>query len=293
MNVQKLDKKSKILMACFILAEVIFFSFSTSGVYGQPADFGMTISPACAISQTCFTLEPKQIGLTATYTIQYFPFNGFMDNITETVSIVPTVPISDLPFSMGRFFLSEPTSDTLSLNDLAAGATYKLTVTAVSAGGIAHTVTTAVTTPMVNTADSDSNGMIGSGNAPIPDFNMFITPATQVAGVGVTSVTYYLSYTSINGFTGPIDEKVANLPPQFVSFFSQPYPPPSSPSYGRCYVKLNIPKSCTDALTIYLTIGNNTNLGTFVSGKTLSLIVTGNAEGGLPSHYVTIQLAIP
>jgi len=293
MNVQKLDKKSKILVACLILTEVMFFSFSTSGVYAQPPDFGMTISPTCPISRTCFALEPKQIGLTATYTIQYFAYNGFMDNITETVSIVPTVPRSDTPFSMGRFFLSEPTSDTLSLNDLVAGTTYTLTVTAVSAGGITHAVVTTLNTPTASAADSDSNGVIGSGNAPIPDFNMFITPATQAAGVGVTSVTYYLSYTPINGFTGPIDEKVTNLPPQFVAFFSQPYPPPSSPSYGRCYVKLNTPRSCTDALTIYLTIGNNTNIGTSVPGKTLSLIVTGNAEGGFPSHYVTIQLTIP
>jgi len=286
MNIQKLDEKSKILMACFILAEVIFFSFSTSGVYayGTP-DFGMTISQPCAISQNCIVLEPRQIGLTATYKIQYFPFSGFMDTITETVSGVPTAS-----FSMGTFFLSVPTSDTLSLDNLAAGTTYTLTVTAVTSSGISRSVTTTLTTPTGSSSDSNSNGMIGSGNAPIPDFNMFITPATQVPGVGVT---YYISYTSINGFTGPIDEKVANLPPQFVSFFSQPYPPPSSPSYGRCYGRLNVPKSCTDALTIYFTIGNNANIRTFASGKTMSIIVTGNAEGGLPSHSVTIPLTVP
>ena len=286
MNIQKLDKQSKILVACFILAEVIFFSFSTSGVYAYGApDFGMTISPTCAILQNCIVLEPRQIGLTATYKIQYFPFSGFMDTITETVSGVPAAY-----FSMGTFFLSEPTSDILSLDNLAAGTTYTLTITAVASSGISHAVTATLTTPAASTADSDSNGMIGSGNAAIPDFNMVITPATQVPGVGVT---YYISYTSINGFTGPIDEKVANLPPQFVSFFSQPYPPLSSPSYGRCYVRLNVPKSCTDALTIYFTIGNNTNIRTFGSGKTVSLIVTGNAEGGLPSHSVTIPLTVP
>ncbi|MGA3297250.1 MAG: hypothetical protein ABSD41_07340 [Candidatus Bathyarchaeia archaeon] len=287
MNIQKLDKQSKILVACFILAEVIFFSFSTSGVYAYSTapDFGMTISPTCAILQNCIVLEPRQIGLTATYKIQYFPFSGFMDTITETVSGVPAAY-----FSMGTFFLSEPTSDILSLDNLAAGTTYTLTITAVASSGISHAVTATLTTPAASTADSDSNGMIGSNNAAIPDFNMVITPATQVPGVGVT---YYISYTSINGFTGPIDEKVANLPPQFVSFFSQPYPPPSSPSYGRCYVRLNVPKSCTDALTIYFTIGSNTNIRTFGSGKTVSLIVTGNAEGGLPSHSVTIPLTVP
>lgn len=285
-----IEKKS-ILIACVILAEVMFIAFSTSGVYADAApDFGMTISQSCATSQTCFILEPRQIGLTATYTIQYVPFSGFMDTITETVSGVPAAF-----FSRGTFFLSLPMTDTLSLDNLAAGTVYTLTVTAVSSNGVSRSVTTTLTTPKASSSDSGSNGMTGSGNVPIPDFNMVITPATQVSGVGVSSASYYISYTSINGFTGPINEKVANLPPQFVSFFSQQYSSTPSisyaPSYGRCYVRLNIPKSCTDVLTIYFTIGNNAQaLG---SRQTYSLIVTANAEGNLPSHSVTIPLTVP
>jgi hypothetical protein len=276
------DYKTKILLAFSIIG--LFVGTSSTPVvyaYGVP-DFGLSISQTCPTPQTCFPPEPRQIGLTARFNLLYLPLNGFSGSIIETVSGVPLAS-----FSQGAFYLTEPTTDRLIVGSLTPDTNYQLTITATSWNGISHSVTAVLTTPKASSADSNSNGVVGSGNMLIPDFDMAITPATQAPKAGVLKATYYITYTSINGFTGPIDEKVANLPPKFVSFLSQPYPPTSGPSYGICYTRY----SCTDALTVYFSIASNTQ--TLPSGNTYTLIVTGTAEGGFPSHSVTVTLVPP
>lgn len=297
----KFGKKSKVFTACFIVVQVMLLGgFTSSAVYalGEP-DFGFTISPTCNVSVlTCFVSEPTQIGLTAMYTIKFVPFNGFMGTVVESVQGVPVGS-----FAMGTFFLSQPVTDTLVVGNLSLSTTYQLTVTA-SADGPSHSVSTILTTPNASPDSSNSNGMIGSGSGLIPDFEMDITQATQIPGQ--MSATYYITYTSINGFTGPIDEKVTNLPPEFVSFFSSQYNPSSAsgpfggpvlgptdgPSFGRCYVRYVglYYYTCTDTLTIYYNIGNGAKS---LTPGAYSIIVTAAAEGGLPTHSVVINTNIP
>jgi hypothetical protein len=275
-------KKLRMLAAYFIVAQVIILSgFSSSTVYafGAP-DFGFTIS------------QTTQIGLTATYTLKFIPFNGFMGTVIENVLGVPTGS-----FSMGTFFLSTPVTDTLVVGNLSLSTTYQLTITA-SADALSHSVSTILTTPKASPDNSNSNGMIGSGNGLVPDFEMHITQAAQIPGQ--MSTTYYITYTSINGLTGPIDEKVTNIPREFVSFFSSQYNPYSagpygdpmlgptpSPSFGRCYIRyvgLSY-HTCTDALTIYYTIANGAKS---LPGSAYSIIVTAAAEGGFPTHSLPV-----
>jgi len=273
------ENQPRILLACLIIGLFVGTSFTpVAHAYVVP-DFWLTISQACAAPQDCFSYESRQIGLTATYKILYVPANGFADGITESVSGVPLAS-----FSQGGFYLTEPVTDTLIVGKLIPDTKYELTITATSSNGISHSVTTVLTTPTESEADSNSNGVVGSGNILVPDFNMVVTPAMQTLGARVVNATYYITYTSINGFTGPIDEKVTNLSPKFVSFSSKPFPSTSGPSYGRCYVHY----SCTDTLTVYFSLAGNTQK--LPSGTTYTLNVTGTAEGGFPSHSVTVSL---
>jgi hypothetical protein len=291
---EKLNRKFRLSTAFFILAQVLLFLAFSSVVYAYSApDFSITISQSCSIYQSCFSLEPRQIGLTATYAILITPYNGFMGTIVERVRGVPTAS-----FSMGALFLSQPVTDTLVVANLSLSTTYRLIVTA-SADGLSHSINMTVTTPKANPNESNSNGMIGTGLA--PDFEMHITQATQTPSQN--STTYYITYTAINGFTGPIDEKVTNVPSEFASFFSSQYNPPTGasgqfggsilgsttgPSFGRCHAR-NVGLSsyaCTDALTIYYTIGNGAKALTL--GGTYSVVVTATAEGGFPTHSLLI-----
>jgi hypothetical protein len=294
---QGLSRKTRVLLMTIIAIQIIFLGAlpNLTLVHAAP-DFGLTISQSCFTYQTCFLREPTQVGLTAKFIISYIPYGGFMEPINETLSCCG-VPVAS--FGMTTFFLSSPTSDTLIIGRLSPDTTYQLTVLATAIDGNSHSVTTTITTPKASSADSLSNGVVGSTNLLIPDFNMYITPATQTPK-GVTSVTYYITYNSIDSFAGPIDEKVVNLPPQFVTFTSRPYPPPYGPAsayppfFGRCYVRIPT-NSCTDALTIYFTngSGNGSPSESLASGKTYSLIVVGAAEGGFPTHSVTVTLTVP
>lgn len=295
----KFSKNARNLMACFIVLQVILVGspYSVAYAVGGP-DFGLTISPTCNVSVlTCFNTEPTQIGLTATYKILYVPFNGFNGVVSENVQGVPNAY-----FSMGTFFLSQPVTDTLVIGNLSLGTTYQLTVTA-STNEVSHSQSTTLTTPKASD-NSNSNGMMRSGGGISPDFEMDIAPAMQAPNQ--MSATYYVTYTPINGFTGPIDEKVTNLPPEFVSFLSSQYDPLSgagpyggpmlgptpTPSFGRCYVKYSGVNhyTCTDTLTIYYNIADGAE---YLTQGHYSIVVTAAGEGGFPRHSVVIQRDIP
>lgn len=287
-SVRNYSKKSSLAVSFLIVFEFLLLcSFpNLANAIGTP-DFGMTISQTCSLSQTCF--GPTQIGLTARFTISYLAFGGFGETVNETVSGVPVAA-----FTMGTFFLSGPTTEILSVGNLSPATAYQLTVTATAADGTSHSITTTLTTPTASSSDSNSNGVVGTVNGLISDFNMRITPATQSPRRDATSATYYITYNSIDSFTGPIEEKVLNLPPQYVSFYSaniNPYGYGSAldlPSHGKCFAHT----TCTDALTIFFTVGSGPTQS-LTSGRTYSLIVVGAAERGFPSHSVTITLTVP
>jgi hypothetical protein len=92
-------------MTIFIVAIIAIVSVlqvsSAQIVYADGTDFGLSIS------------QPPQIGCTATYTISYIPYGGFMETVAETASGVPMAT-----FSMGTFFLSVVTTDTLFVSNL-------------------------------------------------------------------------------------------------------------------------------------------------------------------------------
>jgi hypothetical protein len=250
-------------MTIFIVAVIAFVSVlqvsSAQRVYADGTDFGLSIS------------QPTQIGCTATYTISYIPYGGFMETVAETASGVPMAT-----FSMGTFFLSVVTTDTLFVGNLSPGKTYDLTIVADSFG-LSHSVTTVLTAPPLSDSDTCSNGTIGSGNGPIPDFDMAVNQTTtpEYAG-GSSSVSYLLSYSSIYYFTGIVHEKVTGVPAQFVSFFNSR----RVPSSGYCRIE----RSCEDVVTIY-TAG--------LSAGTYSVIITATAVGGTPYHSVVISLTVP
>jgi len=287
------SRKARVLLIAIIAIQMMFLgSLNLTQVYAAP-DFGLTVSQSCLVYQNCFLREPTQVGLTAKFIIAYVPFGGFTELINETVSGVPLAA-----FGMTIFYLSGPTTDSLIVGNLSPGTVYQITITATAADGNSHSVTTTISTPKGSANDSTSNGVAGSGNILIPDFNMYITPATQ-APKGVGSATFYITYSSIDSFSGAVDEKVQNLPPQFVTFFSRPYAAPYGPSstyppfQGRCHVRIPT-NSCTDALTIVFTNGSaNPTSESLVSGRTYSLTVVAAAEGGFPTHSVTITLTVP
>jgi len=256
-------KKSHICLTIFFVAVIAFVSVlqvsSAQRVYAEWTDFGLSIS------------QPTQVGCTATYTITYIPYGGFMETVAETASGVPIAV-----FSMGTFFLSVVTTDTLFVGNLSPGKTYDLTIVADSFG-LSHSVTTVLTAPPQSDSDTCSDGTIGSGNGPIPDFDMTVnqTATPEYAG-GSPSVSYLLTYSSIYYFTGIVHETVTNVPAEFVSFFNSRRDPTS----GYCRVE----HSCEDVVTIY-TSG--------LPAGTYSVVITATAIDGTPDHSVTISLTVP
>lgn len=254
-------KKAHIGMAFFFVAVIVFVSVlqvSAPRVYADGADFGLTVS------------QPTQVGCTATYTISYLPYGGFTGPVSETAAGVPVAA-----FSMGSFYLAVISTDTLFVGNLSPGKTYDLTIVA-DGFGASHSVTTTLVVPAQSDSDTCSNGTVGSGNGPSPDFDMAIkqTATPENAGGG-TSVSYLLTYSSIYGFTGIVHETVTGVPVQSVYFFKSQ----RVPSTGDCRVV----HSCMDVVTIY-TAGLN---GTY------SVIITAAALDGVPYHSVTISLTVP
>jgi len=232
-------------------------------VYGQfysGGDFGFSLS------------SPTQVGCTATYTILYLPTPGFTGSVVESASGVPLAT-----FWKGAFLLSTRMVDTLSVNGLSTGTTYNLTVTA-NANGLSHSVSTLLVTPSKSSSDSCSNGLIASNNLPVPDFEMAVAPTTTpTSAVGNASVSYLLTYTSINGFAGFVHESVMNAPSGSVWFFSSQ----RAPSYGSCRV---VQSNCEDVLTI-LTAG--------LPSGTYAVVVAATATDGSPYHTLSLTITIP
>lgn len=261
-------KKIRAEMALFFVilvmsAGVIGFG-SVPRVYAHGGgDFGFGIS------------QPKLVGCTATYTITFLPYGEFTGLVAESALGVPIAK-----FSMGLFFLSTVTVDELHVLGLSPGTTYNLTVVAYAAG-LAHYASTMLTTPPQTDSNSCSNGTVQTGG-PAPDFNMVLTPtATPLYAVGTPSISYVLTYKSINGFTGLLHERVMNVPGVFVSFFSSGRDPAS----GSCQVEF----SCSDVVTIYT--GSLPN-GMLPTG-TYPITITAYATGGTPYHSMTINLTVP
>jgi len=247
------------LLFVTVIVCVSVLQVSPPRVYADGADFGLTVS------------QPTQVGCTATYTISYLPYGGFTGPVSETAAGVPVAA-----FSMGSFYLAVISTDTLFVGNLSPGKTYDLTIVA-DAFGVSHSVTTTLVVPAQSDSDTCSNGTIGSGNGPSPDFDMAIkqTATPENAG-GSTSVSYLLTYSSIYGFTGFVHETVTGVPAQSVYFFKSQ----RVPSTGHCRVE----HSCMDVVTIY-TAG--------LASGTYSVIITAAALDGVPYHSVTISLTVP
>ena len=195
-----------------------------------------------------------------------------MGVVTETASGVPIAT-----FSMGTFFLSVISTDKLSVSGLSPAKTYTLTVVVSSAYAPSHSVTTTLVTPPMSNLDSCSNGVIGSDNGPVPDFDMALNQTvTPEFYQGIPSVSYVLTYTSINGFAGFVHESVTGLPVQYIGFASSA----RDPSYGYCRVEF----SCRDVATIFT--------GGLAPG-TYTVTITAAATGGAPYHTLTVTFTVP
>ncbi len=255
-------KIAHIGVAFFFVAVIIFVSVlqvAAPRVYAQGTDFGVSVS------------QSTQVGCTATYTISYIPYGGFTGSVSETATGVPVAA-----FSMGSFYLAVISTDTLFVGNLTPGKTYDLTIVA-DGFGVSHSVTTTLVVPAQSDSDTCSNGTVGSGNGPSPDFDMAITQtATPENAGGGTSVSYLLTYSSIYGFAGIVHETVTGVPVQSVYFFRSQ----RVPSTGDCRVV----QSCMDVVTIY-TAGLNSG--------TYGVIITAAAGDGVPYHSVTITLTVP
>jgi hypothetical protein len=152
---------------------------------GSAPDFTLSATPG---SQTV-----NQGGSTS-YTVSVGALNGFMDNVSFSVSGLPNGASSS-------FLTIAPGSTTLTVNTgSAAGGSYTVTITG-TGPSTSHstTVNLVVTSPPAN-------------------FSIYVSPTSRTVAHG-SSTTYTVTLTPTNGFTGNVSLSVSGLPPNTSSSF--------------------------------------------------------------------------
>jgi len=206
------------------------FAISTGPV--SVPDFGMSVTPA---SQTV------AVGNGTSYTVSITPTGGFSSPVT------------------------------LSVDGLPGGATGTFTPNATT-GSSTLAVTTATTTP-TGTYALTIRGVSGTLSRsvpatlvvnPAPDFSLGATPASRSVGGNVTSTTYSVTITPINGFNSSVTLSASGPLIGALGTFS--------------------PNPATASSTLTVSIMSNTPAGTY------TLTLTG-ASGSL-SHSTTVTLVV-
>jgi len=201
------------------------------------ADFALSASPA---SQSVVA------GANTSYSVSITPTNGFNAAVSLSVGGLPLG-------ANGTFSPNDQvmTASTLSVTTTIATApgSYPLTISATS-GTLTHTtsVTLTVTAP------------------PLPDFSLSASPGSQTVSRHGGSVTYVVTITPSNGFTGTVTLSVSGLPSRASAAFS--------PN----------PATTTTPSTLTVSTSNGT------TARTYTLTITG-VNGSL-THTTTVTLVV-
>ncbi len=199
------------------------------------ADFSLSASPA---SQSIVA------GTNTSYSVTITPTNGFNAAVSLSVGGLPSG--ANGTFSPNNQVMTSSTLSVTATTGTTPGS-YPLTITGTS-GSLTHTtsVTLTVTAP------------------PLPDFSLGASPSSQMVSRHGGSVTYLVTITASNGFTGTVTLSVSGLPSRASAGFS---PNPSATSS-----------------TLTVTTSNGTTATTY------TLIITG-VSGSL-THTTTVTLVV-
>ena len=206
------------------------FAVSTGPV--SVPDFSMSVTPA---SQTV------GVGSATSYTVSIAPTGGFSGPVALSVDGLPAG-------ATGTFTPNPATgSSTLAVTTATTTptGTYPLTVRGVN-GTLSHS---APATLVVN---------------PAPDFSLSAAPSSRSIGGGVSSTTYSITVTPINGFNSPVSLSASGPLIGALGTFS--------------------PNPATTSSTLTVSIMSNTPAGTY------TLTLTGTS-GGL-SHSTSVTLIV-
>src|SRR5215472_1398170 len=157
-----------------------------------------TSTPDFTVSATP-TQQFVTAGSAASYTVSMAAQNGFTGTITLSVAGLPTGATAR--FSPSAISTSGSSTLTISTPSSTSAGNSSLTITAQS-GNLSHSV---VVTFSVNT--------------PTPDFAVAVSPASQTVSVG-GSITYAVSVTAMNGFSGTVSLGVTGLPAGIAASFN-------------------------------------------------------------------------
>jgi hypothetical protein len=222
--------------------EILNWTYTAAAA--QP-DFSVAVTPSSqSIAQ----------GGSTTYTATITPSNGFTDNVSFSVSGLPTgASGAFVPTSVAG---SGSSTLTVTTTGTTATGTYPLTVTATS-GTLTHTASTS----LVITAAAQ------------PDFSVAVTPSSQSIIQG-GSTTYTATITPSNGFTDNVSFSVSGLP----TGASGAFVPTSVAGTGSS--TLTVTTTGTTATGTYpLTV--TATAGTLTHTATTSLVIT--QSGGTPT----------
>jgi hypothetical protein len=206
------------------------FAISTGPV--SAPDFSMSVTPA---SQTVV------VGNGTSYTVSITPAGGFSGQVGLTVDGLPggaTGTFTPNP-ATGSSTLAVTTATTTPTG------TYPLTITGAN-GVLSHT---APATLVVN---------------PAPDFSLSATPSSRSVGGSVTSTTYSLTITPLNGFNSPVTLSASGPLIGALGTFS--------------------PNPATTSSTLTVSIMSNTPAGSY------TLTLTGTSAS--LSHSTTVTLVV-
>jgi hypothetical protein len=206
------------------------FAISTGPV--AAADFSMSVAPA---SQTVV------VGNGTSYTVTITPAGGFSGQVALSVDGLPTG-------ATGTFTPNQATASSnlaVTTATTTPTGTYPLTIRGIN-GTLSHS---APATLVVN---------------PAPDFSLSATPASRSIGGSVSSTTYGVSITPINGFNSPVTLSASGPLIGALGTFS--------------------PNPATASSTLTVSIMSTTPAGTY------TLTLTGTS--GSLSHSTTVTLVV-
>ena len=216
-------------------------SFTLPNCLAPPTpDYSLSVSPASASVVQ---------GAGTNYTVTITPSGGFTGSVTLSVS--------GLPAGAAGTFSPNPATTTSTLGVTTSSTTptgsYPLTITGVS-GTLTHTTSAT----LVVTA------------APVPDFSLSATPASQTVTQG-TAGSYTVNVTRTGGFTGNVTLSMTSSPAGLTGTFTP------NPNTGASS-SLSVPTSTSTATGTYTITITGVN-GSLTHSTAVTLVVNAPAAG--------------
>jgi endoglucanase len=212
-------------------------------------------TPDFSVSATQGTVTVTA-GANASDTINIGALNGFSGNVTLSASGVPSGATASFnPASVAGSGSSMLTIAT----GTAAPATYALTISGSSDGGVTHTAAISL---VINPQ-------------PVPDFTISATPGSQTVTIG-NSTSYTINVAAVNGFSGSVGLSVSGVPAGATSSFK----PTSVSGLGGSTLTISTGTAATGTYTLTITGTSTTSTHTAM----VTLII--NAVSTAPVYQV-------